>query len=163
MCVHAHTLVRQWQTDTHSEDLPWPQCRQWSSVNSDRLCFLGETIICLFSLFCLFPLVPFLFAPPPLHSFSRVHPSLHNTPSPGWPSVTSTRCPAWPSPSGWLWCLAHQRRTSSAASSWGSCPHWWSRPPRTSWVSALTLIYFSNNAKNVAWMSSCGSNIRLKY
>lgn len=80
------------------------------------------------SVFCLFH--PFLSFP--LHALALFHP-LPST-SPGWPSVTSTLCPVWPSLSGWPWCLERRRRTSCVASSWGTCPFWWSRPPRTSWV-----------------------------
>lgn len=129
--AHTHTHLH---THGVSHGL---SCRQQSSVNWDLFCSPQGTITLLsyLSVFSLSPPSlsyilsmprPSLIAPPP-------HPLVCSS-SPGWPSVTSTPCLEWLSLSGWLWCLACQRRTSSAVSSWGSFHFWWSRPPRTSWV-----------------------------
>lgn len=95
----------------------------------------GQSHFCPICLFSLFPLLLFhTFSPCPVRLSSLPPHPLVCSSSPGWPSVTSTPCLEWLSLSGWLWCLACRRRTSSAVSSWGSFHFWWSRPPRTSWV-----------------------------
>lgn len=94
-----------------------------ASVQTAKLCELRSLLftprdnnVTVLSLFPSFPLIP------SLHALSLFHPSFPRcTSSPGWPSATSTPCPAWLSPSGWPWCLGRLRRTSSAATSWGSC------------------------------------------
>lgn len=146
VCVRRRERVHARSSDCYkhrySKGLLWPQCRQRSSVNWDLFCLPQETITSLFSLcFLSFSLFPFIWT---VHGLPLFHRSLPRcTSSPGWPSVTSTPCPEWPNPSGWLWCLEHQRRTSSAVNSWGSFLCWWSRPPRTSWVSPYSSTYFT--------------------
>lgn len=131
-CVCVLGCVEVWLTVTNTQQGS-PRTRR---VNWDRLCLSSQTKTCLFSLSSQ-SLVHFYLLSPLLLSFLPRH-----TSSPGWPSVTSTQCPAWPSPSGWPWCLEHRRRTSSVVNSWGNSLCWWSRPPRTSWVSSCSYTTF---------------------
>lgn len=136
VCASARKVVGLLQTRAYNEGLPWPECRQQSSVNWDLFCLPprdNNVSVLSLSVFSLSNSFPFIRS---LTALSLFHPAFRRcTSSAGWPSATSTPCPVWQSRSGWLWCLEHQRRTSSVVTSWGSSPCWWSRPPRTSWVS----------------------------
>ena len=150
LCVSVHKFDRLLHTRTHTQGLPWPQCRQQRSVNWDLFCLPprdNNVSVPSLSVFSLFPSFPFVHSP---HALSVFHPTLpHRTSSPGWPSATFTPCLGWLSLSGWPWCLGHRRRTSSAVSSWGSSPCWWSRPPRTSWVSTCSHTCSVTERRNV--------------
>ncbi len=118
--------------------------------------------VSVLSFFSLFPSLPSLHSICALFLFHPCIPCC--TSPPEWPSAIFTPCPASLSPSGWPWCLEHQRRTSCVVTSWGSFPCWWSRPPRTSWVSCSHAWSTINNwtSKHVAGVLKTVSQERIK-